>query len=203
MAIIIGTNGDDTLNGTSGTDIIIGLDGNDVLSGGAGNDILLGGNGNDTLLGGNGSDILSGDNGDDTLDGGAGNDILLGGQGVDLARYTNATGGITADLTAGTVSGAGVGTDLLLGVERIRGSNFADTYNATGFNAGVSPQPGTSPLFNEFEGMAATTPSPATDIHGCPISTRRPPSRSISPPVPGKERRPATSLASASTASPA
>src|SRR5882672_4249429 len=126
MAIIIGTNGDDTLNGTSGTDIIIGNDGNDVLSGGAGNDILLGGNGND---------------------------ILLGGQGVDLARYTNATGSITADLTTGIVSGAGVGTDLLNGIERIRGSNFADTYIATGFNAGTSPEPGTSPLFNEFEGM--------------------------------------------------
>ncbi len=153
MAIIIGTNSDDTLNGTSGSDIIIGLDGNDVLSGGAGNDILLGGNGNDTVLGGNGNDILSGDNGDDTLDGGAGNDILLGGQGVDLARYTNATGSITANLTAGIVSGAGVGTDLLTGVERIRGSSFADTYVATGFNAGSSPRPGTSPLFNEFEGM--------------------------------------------------
>jgi Ca2+-binding RTX toxin-like protein len=117
MAIIIGTNSDDTLNGTSGSDIIIGLDGNDVLSGGAGND------------------------------------ILLGGQGVDLARYTNATGSITANLTTGIVSGAGVGTDILSGVERIRGSSFADTYIATGFNAGTSPQPGTSPLFNEFEGM--------------------------------------------------
>jgi Ca2+-binding RTX toxin-like protein len=153
MAIVIGTNSDDTLTGTSGNDIIIGLDGNDLLSGGAGNDILLGGNGDDTVLGGNGNDILSGDNGNDTLDGGAGNDILLGGQGVDLARYTNATGGITADLTAGIVSGAGVGTDLVIGVERIRGSNFADTYNAIGFNEGTSPQPGTSPLFNEFEGM--------------------------------------------------
>src|SRR6185369_8342203 len=117
MAIIIGTNSDDTLNGTSGSDIIIGLDGNDVLSGGAGNDILLGGHGND------------------------------------LARYTNATGSITANLTTGIASGAGVGTDILSGVERIRGSSFADTYIATGFNAGTSPQPGTSPLFNEFEGM--------------------------------------------------
>jgi Ca2+-binding RTX toxin-like protein len=153
MAIIFGTNDDDTLTGTSGNDIIIGLDGNDVLSGGNGNDLLLGGDGNDTLLGGNGSDILLGGNDDDTLDGGAGNDILVGGHGIDLARYTNATGGITANLTAGIVSGAGVGTDLVIGVERIRGSNFADTYNATGFKECASPAPGTSPLFNEFEGM--------------------------------------------------
>ena len=118
---------------------MIGGNGNDVLSGGNGNDLLLGGNGNDALLGGNGNDILLGDNGDDTLDGGAGSDILLGGQGVDLARYTNATGRLTADLTAGIVSRAGVGTDILVGVERIRGGNFADTYSAAGFNAGASP----------------------------------------------------------------
>src|SRR5215510_3498645 len=153
MAVIIGTNKNDKLIGTAGNDIIFGLDGNDFLFGGAGNDLLLGGNGNDTLLGGDGNDSLCGGNGDDTLDGGAGNDTLHGGQGVDLAVYTSAIGGITANLTAGTVSGAGVGTDTLSGIERIRGSNFADTYNATGFKAGASPAPGVSPLFNEFEGM--------------------------------------------------
>src|SRR5882672_4648974 len=118
MAIIIGTNGDDKLIGTSGDDTIIGNDGND---------------------------ILIGNNGDDTLDGGAGNDTLIGGQGIDLARYTNATGGITANLTAGTVSGAGIGTDTLTGIEQIRGSSFGDIYIATGFKASASPQPGTSP----------------------------------------------------------
>src|SRR4029453_4228464 len=103
--------------------------------------------------GGNGNDILFGDNGNDTLDGGAGNDPVLGGQGIDLARYTDATGGITANLTTGIVSGAGVGTDLLIGVERIRGSSFADTYIATGFNAGASPAPRRTPLCKEFGGM--------------------------------------------------
>jgi Ca2+-binding RTX toxin-like protein len=153
MAIIIGTNKNDKLIGTSGNDTILGLDGDDLLFGGAGNDLLLGGNGDDTVLGGDGNDNLRGDNGDDTLGGGAGNDTILGGQGVDLALYTDATGGITANLTAGTVSGAGVGTDTLTGVERIRGSSFADTYIAKGFNAGASPAPGVTPLFNEFEGM--------------------------------------------------
>src|SRR5262249_45013114 len=61
--------------------------------------------------------------------------------------------GSTADVSAGTVSGAGVGRDSLTGIEGIGGSNFADTYIATGFNQGTSPTPGTSPLFNEFEGM--------------------------------------------------
>src|SRR6266481_5419729 len=96
---------------------------------------------------------ITGTDGNDTLIGTSDNDTLIGGQGVDLARYTNATGGITANLTSGTVSGAGVGTDTLSGIEQIRGSNFADVYIATGFNEGTNPQPGTSPLFNEFEGM--------------------------------------------------
>ena len=39
-------------------------------------------------------------------------------------------------LAAGTVTGAGVGTDTLLSVENIRGSNFADSYDATGFGSG-------------------------------------------------------------------
>jgi Ca2+-binding RTX toxin-like protein len=148
-----GGGGDDIINGGAGNDTLIGNSGDDTLDGGAGNDTLLGGTGSDTLIGNGGDDTLDGGTGNDTLDGGAGNDTLIGGQGIDLARYTNATGGITANLTAGTVSAAGVGTDTLSGIEQIRGSNFADSYVATGFNGGTSPVPGSSPLFNEFEGM--------------------------------------------------
>jgi Ca2+-binding RTX toxin-like protein len=115
--------------------------------------IINGTNGDDILTGTAANDTINGLDGNDVLDGGAGNDNLNGGLGIDLARYTNATGGITANLTAGTVTGAGVGTDTLTGIEQIRGSSFADIYIATGFKASASPQPGTSPLFNEFEGM--------------------------------------------------
>ena len=115
--------------------------------------IINGTNGDDTLTGTSDNDTINGLDGNDVLDGGAGNDTLNGGLGIDLARYTNATAGITANLTAGTVTGAGVGTDTLTGIEQIRGSSFADIYIATGFKASASPQPGTSPLFNEFEGM--------------------------------------------------
>ena len=55
-------------------------------------------------------------------------------------------------MAAGTVTGdASIGTDLLTEVESIRGTNFADTYVATGFNGASSDFPAT---FNEFEGMA-------------------------------------------------
>jgi Ca2+-binding RTX toxin-like protein len=153
--IKIGTTGNDTLLGDpNDTNILLGLAGDDLLTGGKLADLLVGGDGNDTLIGGGGNDILLGDGGDDVLDGGAGNDILVGDLGIDLARYTNAAAGIIANLTAGSVSGAGVGTDTLVGIERIRGSSFDDTYMAVGFNAGASPAAGTSGLFNEFEGMA-------------------------------------------------
>lgn len=65
MAVINGTNQDNTLNGTNGNDIIdakvgedilYGYKGNDVLDGSASNDALVGGLGNDTLTGGSGVD---------------------------------------------------------------------------------------------------------------------------------------------------
>jgi Ca2+-binding RTX toxin-like protein len=47
MALITGTNGNDTLTGTSGADVILGLDGNDILDGLTGADAMTGGTGND------------------------------------------------------------------------------------------------------------------------------------------------------------
>src|SRR5262245_43768355 len=152
--IKIGTDGNDALTGDpNDNNLILGLAGDDLLIGGKLADLIVGGDGNDTLVGGNGNDILRGDAGDDVLDGGIGNDILIGGLGIDLARYTNATGGISIDLAAGIGSGPGVGTDVLMGIERIRGSGFDDTYRASGFDAGQSPTPGSSPFFNECEGL--------------------------------------------------
>jgi hypothetical protein len=131
---IIGSIGNDNLAGTGNADAIDGLDGNDVISGDSGNDQIYGGAGNDFLLGGDD---------DDALDGGAGNDRAL---------YTDATGGLTINLAAGTVSGAGVGTDTLQSIENVRGGNFADIYNAVGFN-GASANAGSSGAVNSFEGM--------------------------------------------------
>ena len=91
--------------------------------------------------------------GNDTLQGGVGNDTLIGGDGIDRALYTDATGPIAVNMAAGTVSGAGVGSDTLSSVESIRGSAFADTYVATGY-AGASAIGSYSDDFNEFEGMA-------------------------------------------------
>ena len=113
---------------------LIGTNGNDVLHGNAGDDTLQG-------LGGN--DFLQGLGGDDTLDGGAG---------FDRAVYTDATGSLTVGLAAGTVSGAGVGSDTLLAIKSVQGGNSADSFDATGFSGG-STNAGSNGTFNEFEGM--------------------------------------------------
>ena len=100
-----------------------------------------------------GNNVFDGQAGNDTLQGGGGNDTLIGGDGIDRALYIDATGPITVNMLAGTVSGAGVGNDTLSSVESIRGSAFADTYVATGYN-GTIPIGSLPSTFNEFEGMA-------------------------------------------------
>ncbi|MCM0754768.1 hypothetical protein M7784_05850, partial [Desulfovibrio aminophilus] len=115
--VIAGTNHGDILSGGDGDDTLIGLGGGDLLIGGPDNDLLLGGAGNDTLLG---------CDGDDTLNGGADDDLLLGGAGSDTADYGGAAAGVFADLSLARSAG-GAGSDTLLSIENIRGSDFNDT----------------------------------------------------------------------------
>ena len=104
------------------------------------------------ILGDGNDNTLTGTSGNDAFQGFGGNDTINGLLGFDRAIYLDATGGITADLTAGTVTGPGVGTDTLIGIEAIQGSNFADHYSAVGFT-GNSGLPGTPIGLNSFEGM--------------------------------------------------
>jgi Ca2+-binding RTX toxin-like protein len=92
--------------------------------------------------------------------GGAGNDFLDGRGGFDFASYAfgvndTTTGGVTINMAAGTVTGdASTGTDTLRSIESVRGSAFADTYNATGFGVAGALNVGNNGNFNEFEGLA-------------------------------------------------
>ena len=113
------------------------------------------------------SDTFHGSNnltGVENFQGRGGDDLIDGGGGFDRASYwfrtdDNVTGGITVNMAAGTVNGdASVGHDTLLSVEAVRGTNFADTYNATGFtasstNAGSAGVNNFGAAFNEFEGL--------------------------------------------------
>jgi Ca2+-binding RTX toxin-like protein len=145
---VCGGGGDDTLEGGVGSDILDGGAGSDLArfssstaavtvnlgtgtATGAGTDTLTtvesvaGSDFADTLIGDARANALSGRGGNDLLDGGAGNDILDGGSGLDTAQFSSNTTGVTANLATGTATGAG--TDTLSTIERVSGSNLADT----------------------------------------------------------------------------
>jgi methionine-rich copper-binding protein CopC/Ca2+-binding RTX toxin-like protein len=91
-----------------------GADGNDTLYGFQG---AFGSYNNDSIVGSDGNNFLSGERGNDTVDGGAGRDT---------ANYSQASGGVTVSLATGTASGAD-DLDVLIRIENVRGSEYADT----------------------------------------------------------------------------
>jgi Ca2+-binding RTX toxin-like protein len=106
---IIGSVFDDTLSGFSTSD---------TLEGGDGNDMLTGAGGDDSLFGNAGNDIFIGDLGNDTIDGGVGTD------GVD---YNASASAVTVYLDGTSSSGGLADGDILLNMEQVVGSGFADT----------------------------------------------------------------------------
>ncbi|MEZ5843276.1 MAG: hypothetical protein R3D27_06020 [Hyphomicrobiaceae bacterium] len=144
-----GANSGDLIVGTAGVDSLAGYGGDDTIQALAGDDLLDGGDGNDTLEGGVGFN---------TYIGGAGDDLLAQAVAVDQLRdggradYAQATAGITVVMgdggALGTVTGdASVGTDTLDRVEQVTGTDFVDSFTATGtFLSSYGDN------FNEFEG---------------------------------------------------
>jgi Ca2+-binding RTX toxin-like protein len=107
--------GVDTL---TGFEHLIGSDHGDVLTGDGAANRLDGRGSNDTL---------SGAAGDDALVGGLGDDLMDGGEGNDTGDYTEATGGVTVNLSiAGTQVIGGAGNDALAAIENLSGSGSAD-----------------------------------------------------------------------------
>lgn len=128
LASILWATGSAQVAGTSGDDLILGQWGSlaDNLSGGDGNDVLVGYDGNDLLYGGNGDDSLEGGAGADRLDGGANSASTEIGWG-DGARYARSASGVQVNLVTGTGIGGDAEGDLLIGIENVTGSQFADT----------------------------------------------------------------------------
>ncbi|MBL8479774.1 MAG: hypothetical protein JNK59_10740, partial [Sterolibacteriaceae bacterium] len=88
---------------------------------------ILGSIYNDVLAGTDGNNSIRGNRGDDLIGGRGGNDILDGGDGTDMASYRFATGPVQVDLGTNLASDGSGGTDTLISIEQVRGSDFGDT----------------------------------------------------------------------------
>ena len=138
--LLIGARGADPHGAGSGASYVVYGLLPDAIVNRTGTDIgqnLVGGNFADQLYGLGGADHLFGHDGNDVLDGGAGNDILDGGVGTaDIATYADAPSAVTVSLQiTGPQNTVGAGTDTLIGIEAIFGSNFNDQLTASAATA--------------------------------------------------------------------
>lgn len=154
---LTGTSGDDILVGTNGQDTINGLDGDDDLSGAGGADAIEGGSGDDVVSGGSGADQLSGSDGDDRLAGGSGNDQLDGGGDIDRLL-----GGSGDDTLIGGANG-----DHLDGGSGFDFASYATSQTALHlgyYTAGADD--GTGDVYDEIEGVIGSAFDDTIKIDG-------------------------------------
>ena len=148
---LYGNGGDDVLQGGAGADRLNGGAGIDTASyqgsdasvtvdlqyeryegGHAEGDVLAGienvtgSDYDDDLRGDDGANYLKGGPGADYLIGRAGPDRLDGGDGIDNINYSASDTGITVNLVEGVGKGGDAEGDIIVGVENISGSSFAD-----------------------------------------------------------------------------
>ncbi|MCA9069839.1 MAG: hypothetical protein KDA84_12990, partial [Planctomycetaceae bacterium] len=105
------------------------LSGVEIMSeihGGSGADTIRGSEAADRIYGEGDNDVIDGNGGDDVLFGGEGNDNLNGGIGTDTISYEDTPNGVIVDLQAGNADAGTHGTDTILGVENVIGSNHVD-----------------------------------------------------------------------------
>ncbi|WP_194945260.1 hypothetical protein [Limnohabitans sp. DM1] len=150
---LFGDAGDDTLIGGVGADLLSGGDGLDIASyqtalgsvtvnlaeaslnagdDGRGDTLIsiegvIGSQFDDQLTGNELVNKLYGREGNDILTGGAGADTLSGGEGVDTAAYLGAASGVRASLTQPSSNTGDAQGDVLISIENLTGSAFADT----------------------------------------------------------------------------
>ena len=93
---------------------------------GSGDDVIVGNAVANYINGRDGDDRIWGGSSDDILEGGAGADRLDGGTGMDWVTYRESDAAVTVNLADNTVSGGHAQGDVLVLVENVFGSSFAD-----------------------------------------------------------------------------
>jgi Ca2+-binding RTX toxin-like protein len=91
------------------------------------NDTLQGNDESNQFKGAGGNDLISTGNGDDLLIGGTGQDTLDGGAGSDWASYVTSEKPVNVNLGTNVNFGGDAEGDILINIENLGGSNFADT----------------------------------------------------------------------------
>ncbi|WP_138468605.1 hypothetical protein [Poseidonocella sp. HB161398] len=121
----------------------------DRIQGGSFNSTLSGGGSVDFIQGGSGNERINGELGWDVIGGGAGNDTLDGGWGQDTASYEEEAGGrgIVLDFEAMQVTDTYGDTDLLIAVEVVAGSRYADLMRAAAAGSMMQGGGGSDTLF--------------------------------------------------------
>ena len=102
-----------------------------------------------------------GGSGRDRLVGNSANNNLNGGAGFDVVDYSNSTAGVIVDLSLGTATGAGIGTDTLVSIEHARGGAGADRLSAI---AGVTSA--NSAEIVKPAGLLNNSQATAVDLNG-------------------------------------
>lgn len=135
-AVVVDLAAGTATDGYGDTDTLIGIEN---VSGTRFDDFIRGDDAENDLDGGAGNDTLNGGLGGDFLQPGAGNDIIDGGENGPLGQSdelsygfdNDVTSGVTVTFTsenAGTVNDWSGGTDTFTGIERVRGTQLADTF---------------------------------------------------------------------------
>ncbi|MFI0849269.1 calcium-binding protein [Mesorhizobium sp. IMUNJ 23232] len=138
---------DQSINtGEARGDVLIGIEGlhgsnsRDKFYGDGNANWLYGGGGNDVLSGGGGNDILVGESGADQMDGGGGRDRV---------DYDNMGSGAVVSLVDSSINAGSAAGDILVGIEDLYGTYFADTFHGDGNANKLYGQAGADTLFGD------------------------------------------------------
>jgi Ca2+-binding RTX toxin-like protein len=129
----------DSFTGSSFADIFVVATQSSLLA-------ISAGDGNDIIISNDSSVSAQGGAGNDFFFSGSAGDIFDGGAGIDAVSYANYTSGVTVTLGDPGFAGTGAGGDQLTDIERVFGSNYADTLNGGGGNDELSGADGDDAL---------------------------------------------------------